>query len=1130
MILPFTFVIGKNNNTKKLTKSSSYFNMEKLIEKLKRHNIDIDIKNDYLKLDLPRDFDCEEILEEVRQNRQELISFIKKARDEVDFKIIEPSETKEYYALTSSQKRLYFLYEFDRISLMYNMPQTVRLFGSLNIAGLQATFKKLIARHESLRTSFTIVDDEPVQRMLPDVEFEIEYFESVDSEVRSIVDEFIRPFDLSQAPLLRVGVVVISLGGEGSPSEYILMMDMHHIITDRVSMGIMMKEFMSLYNGEELAELKLQYKDYSEWQQGAQQQSLLVKQKEFWLREFSEYPEMLALPTDYIRPSIRSEEGDSVGFSLSVEDTASLKALCSSKGATMYMLLLSIYNILLSKLSNQEDIVIGTPAVGRHHVDLENIIGMFVNTLCLYNHPIGDLSFSKFLTAVQIKTLSCIDNQGYQYEELIDVLQVKRDTSRNPLFDVVFSYQHVEGSEVEIPGLKLKPYNSGHQISKFDLTLMANDSREGIYLNFIYSTSLFKRESIERFGIYFQQIVRAIVIDPELKLSSIEIITESEKRQLLNEFNNTYADYPRGETIISLFEKQVERTPNKPAIVFEDKILTYHELNRCSNQLARKILANGVTSGSIIGIILSRSSEVIISILGILKTGSAYIPIDPEYPAERIQYIIEDSELGMLLIQSDSKYKDIVKARNVELIDIVSDVLFSGSAENLEVNFSSSDLAYMIYTSGSTGKPKGVMIEHRNVLNFVRGITDRIDMHIDDTMLCLTTISFDIFVLETILPLLNEQKVVMASTSAQNDPNAILGLIESHHVNLLQITPSHLQLLLLGNNIEESLNSIKILMVGGETFPEELLNVLRKIYKGKIYNMYGPTETTVWSTVQELTLAQRIDIGRPIANTTIRILGKYNNLQPVNISGELLIGGQGVGRGYWKRQTLTKERFINDLITGKGRLYRTGDLARWLPDGSIEFLGRLDEQVKIRGFRIELGEIEHHLLTHEKINEVIVLAKEKEGEKYLAAYYVSTEELTASELRAYLLEKLPDYMIPAFYIHLVQMPLNPNGKIDRRALPEPQVNRRDDCVLPSDGLQEKLVQIWSEVLKLEKEYISVSESFFDLGGHSLIAPVLISRISKELNVSFDLKTLFRYQTILALSKYISENLAIQQVD
>jgi len=1051
-----------------------------------------------------------------RPTVKELAEFIKGQKENIYSSIVRV-EKRSYYEMSSAQKRLYTLQQFDLENTSYNMPGILEMEGKLDAERLNNVFKRLIKRHEALRTSFELIREEIVQKIQEEAELEIEYKEAVEEEIEEILRSFVRPFDLSKAPLLRVGLVKLYL------EKYILMFDMHHIISDGTSMGILTDEFVKLYEGQELSPLRLQYKDYAAWQNSMLSSEIIKKQERYWLKTFKEEIPVLSLPTNYQRPAIQIFEGDRVYFELDEEIARGLRKTAKETGATMYMVLLAGFNILLSKYSGQEDIAIGSPIAGRPHADLDNIIGMFVNTLAMRNYPKGRKTIIEFIEEVKINALNAYENQDYQFEELVERLNIRRDMSRNPVFDVMFAMQNMDMGEMAIEGISIKPYRMENHVSKFDITIEVVEKGEKLGITIEYYSRLFNKDTIERMAGHFKNVLRDIAQNTGKRISKIDMLGEEEKHRLLYEFNDTYAEYPRGKTIHELFEDQVEKKPDNIAVVYEDKQLTYRELNEKANQLARILRENGIVPDSIVGIMVERSLEMIVGIMGILKAGGAYLPIDPEYPTERIRYMLEDSGTGILLTQKQLIGKAIFDGEVIELDD---ELLYAGDSSNLVVVNRTDNLAYVIYTSGSTGKPKGVMLEHRSINNFIHGIGKKIEFKKGKTILALTTIAFDIFVLETLVPLSYGLKIVVANENQQKDPGLLNRIIVEQGIDMLQMTSSRLQLLLAADSNMVCFQRVKEIMVGGEAFQKALLQKLQKSENIKIYNLYGPTEATVWSAVRELSKEAEVNIGRPIANTQIYIIDEQNSLQPIGVAGELCIGGDGLARGYLNRLELTSEKFVENPFVSGARMYKTGDLAKWLPDGNIEFLGRIDQQVKIRGFRIELGEIESQLLKQPGIKEAIVVAKEDENSsKYICAYIVGEEELVLSELREHLGKELPDYMIPSYFVQLESIPLTPNGKVNRKALPEPNGSMiaGAEYEAPRNGIEEKLVSIWQEVLGADR--IGINDNFFELGGHSLKGMMIINRIHEKLNIKITLQGLFRLPTVAALYEHIKNSAA-----
>jgi len=1046
---------------------------------------------------------------------------------------IEPVEQRAYYPMSSAQKRVFTLQQFDLESITYNMPLPMIIDGSLDISHIKDTFSKLIERHEAFRTIFMLTDEGPVQSIQEKVDFDVDYMEASEDEVEDILQSWIKPFDLGKAPLLRVGVIKLK------EDKYILFCDMHHIISDAVSTDILTKEFFEIYSGMELPSLQIQYKDYAVWQNNLLDSDIMKKQEVYWLNKFadSEIP-VLSMPTDYPRQYMQSFEGELLSYKLNEGLTSRLREIAKKTETTLNMVLLSVYNVLLAKYSGQEDIIVGSPIAGRPHADLEDIIGMFVNTLAIRNYPEFYKSFSEFLEEVKENCLEAYENQDYQFEELVDKLNSssngsqRRDLSRNPIFDVMFSMQNISsiqsGNAMQSTnnGLNLNLYPLNYKISKFDMTLEAVETEDSIMLNLEYCNKLYKRETMKRFIGHFEMVATAITDDPDVPLHEINILSEKEKQQVLVEFNNTKADYPKDKTVHQLFEQKVAETPDNIAVIYEERTMTYKELDICSNQLARTLREKGVKPNNIVGIMVERSFEMIIGIMGILKAGGAYLPIDPEYPEDRIKYILEDSKTEILLTQE--KYINKVEFAG-EVLNLESKQSYVNEGAKLGNINSPRDLAYILYTSGSTGNPKGVMIEHESAVNTLTETERNFPVTKEDVYLLKTTYTFDVSVMEIFAWFVGKGKLAILKPGDEKDISEILNAIEKYKVTHINFVPSVLNLFLEGLD-EENVNktrSLKYVVAGGEVITKELLNRFQKLIKtASLENIYGPTEATVYVTKYSLKNADKdiksIPIGKPTSNIKAYIINKNNNLQPIGIQGELCFSGIGLGRGYLNRPELTAEKYIENPFVSGERMYKTGDLAKWLPDGNIEFLGRIDHQVKIRGFRIELGEIENQLLKYEGISEVIIVAKEDEnGSNYLIGYICGEREYSLSELREHLAKELPEYMIPSYFVQLDNLPLTANGKVNRKALPEPAasvVSTGVEYKAPRNSTEEKLAAIWREILGVEK--IGINDSFFELGGHSLKATSLVAKMHKVLNVEVPLKEIFIAPTIKGISEYI----------
>ncbi|MGB7605871.1 MAG: amino acid adenylation domain-containing protein [Lutisporaceae bacterium] len=1046
-------------------------------------------------------------------------TYLNKRTNEAGVEKIKKVEKRDYYPVSSAQKRVYILNMLESNSTFYNIPSVVMLPGSIDKQRFEKVFRTLIERHESLRTSFEMLEGIPIQRIHDTVAFDISYMEGDESKAEGIIKAFIQPFDLSVAPLMRIGLLKIS------EEKHLLLFDIHHSIADGLSMNIIMKEYTELYNGEELPIPALQYKDYAVWQSEYASSELIKNQKEFWLDTFSGELPILNMPTDYPRPAVQCFDGDIVRKSVPLEVLESLNKKAAETGTTLFMLLLAVYNVLLFKYTRQEDIIIGSPISGRRNVQLNSVIGMFANTIALRNRPTGNKTFKAFLEEVKKNALDSYDKQDFQFEDLVESLNIRRDMSRNPLFDVMLNFLYPEESTKEAE-FSLYPFEN--RISKFDMTIHAAETKAGLELSLEYNIGLFKQETAKQILEHYVNLIKNVVAFPDRELSEIDMLDEMEKNQLLEVFNNTDTAYQKEKTIHQLFEEQVERVPNKAAVVFENKALTYKELNQKANQLANKLRRAGVTSDSIVGIIAERSLEMVVGILGILKAGGAYLPIDPEYPADRINYMLEDSGAKLLLTYS-YLIEEPLKDKQILLLD--NEDLYTGNMDNLNNINKSTDLIYVIYTSGTTGKPKGVMLEHKNLVNYISWFTAKAGINEADKAMLVSSAAFDLGYTALYSSILQGAELHVMAKDAYTNPEALIKYINEKGISYVKLTPSLYSTICNCESFLEgrALDSLRLVVLGGENINVTDVESTYKLYKNiQIMNHYGPTEATV-GTVACMIAAKQLEleafmkkpvIGRPISNSKIYILDKYLKPTAIGVPGELCVAGDGLARGYLNRQSLTAEKFVPNPFISEDRIYRTGDLASWLPDGSIEFMGRIDQQVKIRGYRVELGEIENQLMKHESVREAVVIAKTDQRGQYICAYIVAEKELGIVELREHLAKGLPDYMIPSYFIQLDKMPVTQNGKIDHKALPEPG-NMIDTGVTyeaPRNEIEEKLVEIWSSILNLEK--VGINDNFFELGGHSLRATTMVGKIHKELNVEISLREVFKKSTIKGLAQYI----------
>ncbi|MFZ5987148.1 MAG: amino acid adenylation domain-containing protein, partial [Bacillota bacterium] len=1035
------------------------------------------------------------------------------------FSSINPVDKRDYYPLSSAQKRMFLLNHMGEKNTVYNTPSVTIIEGNLDRERVESVFRKLIVRHEPFRTRFKLVDDNPVQEIFEEVDFKLEYSEVEESELESKIKQFIRPFDLSMAPILRVDLIRLDY------NKHAMLVDMHHIISDGVSAAVILtQEFSKLYNGEGLPQLRIQYKDYAVWQNEVFESEVLKRQERYWLERFSGEIPVLNLPTDYLRPSSRSFEGTTFYFSIDKNMSKRLKALAEQNGVTLYMVMLAAYNVLLYRYTGQEDIVVGTPVANRTHDDLQNVLGMFVNTLAMRNFPDGKKTFIQFMHEVRENALKAYQNQDYQFEQLVEKLNIKRDISRSPLFDTIFVLQNVDFKELNAGALKVSPYRFKGNTSKFDISLSAVDTDEKIEFGIEYCTKLFKQETIERLSQHFTNILKSICQNPLTEINNLDMSSNEEKQKLIYEFNRTESEYSFNKTIHELFEEAVEKKPDNIAVMFDGSTLTYKELNNKSNQLARFLKEKGVGAESIVGIMADRSLEMVVGIMGILKAGGAYLPISPDYPDERASYMLNDSGSKILLSQKHLLKRNV--SFDTHVVELEDEDIYRRDCSNFIEKGYPSDVAYVIYTSGSTGKPKGVMIEHSSVVNILTALQKRYPLMESDVYLFKTAFTFDVSVAEIFGWFHENGRLAILSKGMEKDTEGIVEAIEKYKVTHMNFVPSMLNafISMLPYKDVSKLQSLKYIFAAGEAIPKELVNkfysLLREV---ELVNIYGPTEATIYATyypLRNLSCETNVPIGRPLDNVRVYVLGKSNCLQPIGIPGELCIAGAGLARGYLNRPKLSEEKFVNNTCLPKERLYRTGDLVRWLPDGNIEFLGRIDHQVKIRGYRVELGEIESHLLEYENIKEAVVTLREnKGGDRFLCAYYVSPEELSINKLRTYLLKKLPDYMMPAYFMKIEEIPLTASGKIDRKALPEPggYIKTGVEYEAPRNKLEESLVEVWKEVLGINK--VGIDDNFFSLGGDSIKVIQIQSRLHKY-KLSFETKDIFQNPTIRELAEYV----------
>ncbi|WP_238845881.1 amino acid adenylation domain-containing protein [Nostoc edaphicum] len=1206
----------------------------KTIEEFLSHLYSLDVKlwieGERVRCSIPDDVLTDTLNAELRSRKMEIVKFLQQAQiaSNAYAHSIQPADRHANLPLSFAQQRLWFLEQLQPGSATYNIPTAVRLTGSLNITVLARSLNEIVRRHEVLRTQFPTVDGNPLLTIQPSVEVLVvhqskfavlnnepqrhrEHREGEkdsktwftqqscldkllvtivdlqalnpleqDDEVQALfIQEARQPFDLATDVLLRVKLLHLDV------DEYVVLFTMHHIVFDGWSMDILVRELASLYSAfaanqpSPLPELAIQYVDFAVWQRQWLQGEVLETQIAYWRQQLGGILPVLQLPTDYPRSRVQTFLGAIESFSLSPKLSTAIASLASSAGVTPFIILLTAYKILLHRYTGQTDLLVGTPVANRHRRETEELIGFFVNTLVLRTNLTGNPTFQELLQQVRETTWQAYDHQDIPFEKLVEVLQPERDLSFNPLFQVKFRLENAPTEKLQLPGLTLTPIQRTEASAKLDLSLDMYETSEGLVGAFEYNQGLFAPQTIARMVEHFQTLLTGIVSNPEQRISELPLLTESERQQMLVDWNQTCVEYQSNRTFHQLFEAQVEKTPDAIALIFENHSLTYRELNQQSNQVAHYLKQRGVKPEVIVGLCVERSPQMIIGLLGILKAGGAYLPLDPNYPPERLAYMLADSQVPILLTQSSlggdegdegagkdsSLSSSSPSSLNYEVICLDTDweVMSQGSTDNPECQATPANLAYLIYTSGSTGTPKGVLIPHSGLTNLTEHKINICDVHPGDCVLQFFSLSFDASIPEIIMGLGCGAKLYLAKSESLLPGAGLLQLLRDNAVTHITITPSALSLL-----PTEDLPKLRMILVGGEAPSPELIV---KWSKGRRFiNAYGPTEVTVNASMVLCGNGHPLlPTIRPSANKQLYILDSYLQPVPIGVIGELYIGGVGVARGYLNRPDLTAERFVpNPFIghwaSGIGHwasgigdwealkqgsrgveskdssptsikdlspmphapcpmphaLYKTGDLASYLPDGRIKLLGRIDHQVKIRGFRIEPQEVETVLCQHPDVRAGVVLVREDQpGEKRLVAYIISDSAITPTELRRFMREKLPEYLVPTAFVLLDVLPLTANGKVDTHSLPIPeQVHSTTKFIAPRTDIEAQLASIYAQVLNLKQ--VSIHDDFFDLGGHSLLATQLIAQSLQVFQVELTVIDLFDAPTVAGLAERI----------
>lgn len=1042
-------------------------------------------------------------------------------------------------ALSYGQERLWFIHQLDPENVAYNIPSAVRIQGPLDVEALEKSLQEVVRRHESLRTRFVTVNGEPQQVIDPTFSVKIlvtdlsNFSESREVEAERLAQEEARqPFDLEHGPLLRAKL--LRLGSQ----DHVMILNMNHTISDGWSTSVLVTEVSAIYNNfsvgqpSPLPELEIQYADFSAWQRELLSGPILEKQLEYWKGKLAGV-EPLMLPIDKPRLGIQRQDGAITRFIVPVELTESLNSLARKQGVTLYMILLAAFQALLCRYTRQYDIAVGSPVGGRLRSEIEPLIGNFINMLVLRTDLSGEMDSIQLLHRVKETTLEAQAHQDVPFEKLVEVLLPQRDLTRSPLFQVVFGLLNMPWTGLQLGTAQMLPFPVHTGAAQFEMSLIMVEFNSAIQSYIEYHAGLFEAATIERMVGHFSRLLSGITSNPHAPIHSLEILSSEERRILLEDFNATASSIPKT-TIVRLFEEQVDRSPNTTAVRYGKDSLSYNELNQRANQLAHYLKQMGVGPEMLVGICLNRSLDMVVTLLGVLKSGGAYVPLDPSYPVERLAFMLEDAQIPVIVTESSLLAGlPMTKIQVVNMDEDWKDIS-KNSVATVESCVQSSNLAYVIYTSGSTGQPKGVGVTHKGMINYVNWARQTYKAHQGSGSPVHSSLAFDLTVTSIYPALVAGGCVEVLSQSAGMEE--LVEHLETSDYSLLKLTPSHLRMLsVLLEKSEKSAkgeNGARVLVIGGEALRYADLESWRKPGSTtRLINEYGPTETVVGSTIYEVQDERQpgdVVIGKPIANTEIYVLDANLELVPAGVAGELFIGGAGLARGYVNRPSLTAERFIANPFGESGaRMYRTGDLARWRADGNLEYLGRNDQQVKIRGFRIELGEIEAALEGHPSVAQSVVLAREDQsGEKRLVAYMVKradAEKPNASELEEYLKARLPEYMAPAIFVELEKWPLNHNGKIDRKNLPQPGMEiPQQEYVGPRNSTEETLCRLWQEVMRVER--VGIHDNFFRIGGHSLMAVQLAARLRGSLKVDIPLRRMFEAPTIAQLAIVIDQEL------
>lgn len=1078
---------------------------------LSKFNVQLNIK------DILSNYTIKDMSDYIAENQTKDISKIK----------IERIKEQDYYPLSSAQKRIYYNCKMiGEDNIVYNMPGGITVDEVLDIEKIKEVFYKIIKRHEILRTILIQQNDEIVQKVCKEINFNIPVYFNQEKEIDSIIKNFSKPFKLENEVLIRVEVHYID------NKKTMLLVDSHHIIMDGMSLNNLIIEFNRLYNGADLKRLPIQYRDYTMWENNYNKSNEILEHERYWVNKFEdcEFPP-LNLPYDYKVSAIRSYEGNTITNVIDEKIFRKIEKYAKKIGMSSYMLFVSTFLILLHRYTGQDEIILGSPVANRNQKETKRMMGVLVNNIVIRSKLNEDETINEFFEKMKEQILSDISNQPYPFDMLIKKLNIKVDNSRNPMFDVMFTYQNKEENTVQLSGKSVNVLELDNNISKFNLSIEVKPKMHTI--NVEYCTKLFKKETIENLFEHYLYMLTDIIENVDAKIKDIDIITPKENK-LLEKFNATDGEI-NNDTTAYLIEKQVDENPNNIAVICEDKVLTYKQLDDKANSLANYLIKIGVKSNDIVCIMTNRSLETIVAMYAVLKAGGALLNVDPTYPVDRTKYYIESSRSQYVLTQKELKDR-VKEIPNCIEIDLDNNI-YQENKDRPKVNIKMEDLSYIIYTSGSTGVPKGVMLNQVGLTNMAKAMTKALDYLHDGkvhTLLSVTSTPFDIFVYEIIVSLTHGQRIVMANNAEHRNPKLLEKLMEKYNTDVMTVTPSLMKIVYDNRSENSPLRLVKNMVFGGEPLPEKFVKDLKALADDiTVFNIYGPSEITVLSNVQNLNGEPEITTGPPIMNTQIHILDKNLNRVPIGVVGEIYISGIQVGVGYLGKEELTNQKFLQNKF-GKGRMYKSGDIGRWTFEGKIQCLGRIDHQIKLRGLRIELGEIENKMEQYPGVSAAIVNKITINDKDSLCGYYVTdgTSNISELEIKSYLKKYLPQYMVPSYIVHLEKMPYTINRKIDRKALPMPNIeeeNFKEEEPDKYDNDELKLLQIWKNILHLDK--INLNDNFFDIGGDSISA-IKMQIEALKYNFNFEYADIFKYPTIkeLASKKRYNKNNNIQKYD